>query len=192
MNSDVLTLPVVMLGLAILLALLIERLLEVARSIADYYEVRYGDTRKWTRKAEQIRSNIELRLDTAKAGDQQEFSVVMGLLTWYVHRSTPDEHGAFVISADKIRKLTLRVRYKAYAVVLGIACAWLLDIDVVELVKAAQTLAGNLSAEVRYEPHWHGVLMAGIAMGLGAGPMHKIITALENARKGRVEVGSEK
>lgn len=195
MNSDTLTMPVILLGLALLLAMLIERVLEIVRGTADYFEAKAeakageepGHVGKWTKKAMAIRNNIELRLDAAKAGNPQNFELVMRLLTWYIKRNDAGGGGAFVISADKIRALTLKVRYKAIAVVLGVAFALLLQIDVLELVQLSQDLVAKPELPVVYEPKWYGMLLAGISMGFGAGPLHKIITALEKARKGRAE-----
>ncbi len=195
MNSDMLTMPVTLLGLALLLAMLIERVLEIARGTADYFEAKAeakagtepGYVGKWTRKAMTIRNSIELRLDAAKAGDPQDFNLVMRLLTWYIKKNDAGGGGAFVISADKIRMLTLKVRYKAIAVVLGVVFALLLQIDVLELVRLSKCLATDPELPVVYQPKWYGILLAGVSMGFGAGPLHKIITALEKARQGRVE-----
>jgi hypothetical protein len=195
MNSDTLTMPVTLLGLALLLAVLIERVLEIVRCTADYFEAKAeakaaaepGYVGKWTKKAIVIRNSIELRLDAAKTGDPQDFNLVMRLLTWYINKNDAGGGGAFVISADKIRMLTLKVRYKAIAVVLGVAFALLLQIDVLELVQLSQMLAAKPELSVVYAPKWYGMLLAGIAMGFGAGPLHKIISALEKARKGRAE-----
>ena len=195
MNNEMLTMPVTLLGLALLLAMLIERLLEIVRGTADYFEAKAeakaqaepGYIGKWTRKALVIRSSIELRLDTAKTGDPQDFHLVMRLLTWYIKRNDGAGGGAFVISADKIRALTLKVRYKAIAVALGVVFAALLQIDVLELVRLSKCLAADPDLSLVYQPQWYGILLAGISMGFGAGPLHKIITALEKARKGRAE-----
>lgn len=197
MNSDMITMPVTLLGLALLLAMLIERMLEIVRGTADYFEAKAGDAGKWTKKAEAIRDTIELRLDAAKAGNAQDFNLVMRLLTWYIKRNDSAQGGAFVISADKIRMLTLKVSYKIIAVLLGLVFAALLQIDLLELVRGSQLLAADpkllaadqatISGAINYQPRWYGIALAGISMGFGAGPLHKIISALEKARKGRVE-----
>jgi hypothetical protein len=62
-----------------------------------------------------------------------------------------------------------------------------LRIDLLELARLSQELASNPGASTLYQPSWYGMALAGISMGFGAGPLHKIITALEKARKGRVE-----
>ena len=195
MNGDMLTMPVTLLGLAILLAMLIERMLEILRGTTDYFEaksvakasVKPGYVDKWTAKAVTIRDTIELRLDAAKSGDPQDFNVVMRLLTWYIKKNESLQGGAFVISADKIRALTIKVRYKVLGVILGLVFAFVLRIDLLELARLSQELASNPGASTLYQPSWYGMALAGISMGFGAGPLHKIITALEKARKGRVE-----
>ena len=50
---EALTKPVLLLGLAMILAIIIERLLEIAKSIYDYIEACSNSTDRWTERAEQ-------------------------------------------------------------------------------------------------------------------------------------------
>lgn len=177
---EVLTKPVLLLGLAMILALIIERLLEIGKSIYDYMDARSNSTDRWTKKAQQVRDHLEIRLDTAKADNRNDFDLVIAMASRYLSPSGPGQSGLRAVSADKVRALATKAWFKTIAIFLGIGCAWLCDIDVLKLVE----LSMLKTEEVRtYDSSWFGILMAGVAMGLGAAPMHKLIAALEKARE---------
>ena len=177
---EVLTQPVLLLGLAMIWALIIERLLEIGKSIYDYMDARSNSTDRWTKKAQQVRDRLEIRLDTAKADNRNDFDLVIAMASRYLSPSGPGQSGLRAVSADKVRALTTKAWFKAIAIFLGIGCAWMCDIDVLKLVELSLQKTGEVGT---YDSSWFGILMAGIAMGLGAAPMHKLIAALEKARE---------
>jgi len=186
---EVLTQPVLLLGLAMILALIIERLLEIGKSIYDYMDARSNSTDRWTKKAQQVRDRLEIRLDTAKADNRNDFDLVIAMASRYLSPSGPGQSGLRAVSADKVRALTTKAWFKAIAIFLGISCAWLCDIDVLKLVELSLQKTGEVGT---YDSNWFGILLTGIAMGLGAAPMHKLIAALERARAlRRQKEGSE-
>lgn len=176
---EALTKPVLLLGLAMILALIIERLLEIVKSIYDHIDARLNSTDRWTERAKQLRDRLEIRLDNAKAGNGHDFDLIRAMASRYLSASGPNQSGLWAISTDKVRATTTKAWFKTIAIIFGIVCAWLLDIDVLKLVELSLQ---KTEATGTYESSWFGILMAGIAMGLGAGPMHKLIAALEKAR----------
>ncbi len=177
---EALTKPVLLFGLAMILALIIERLLEIAKSIYDYIDACSNSTDRWTERAKQLRNRLEVRLDNAKAGNARDFDLVVAMASRYVSASGPSQSGLWAVSTDKVRAITIKVWFKTIAIILGIFCAWLFDIDILKLVELSLE---NKEATGTYQSSWFGILMAGIAMGLGAGPMHKLIATLEKARE---------
>ena len=173
---------VLLLSLAILLAIGVERLMEIMRSIHDYVEARSDKNKKWKEKAESLRDLIEMRLDNAKQGDQKSFNIVLLLVSRYLSPASSQEGGLIAVSTDKLRKMQIKIRYKIVAIVLGIALAWLFCIDMFQLVEDSVDDPSWIDSMV---PPWLGITITGIAIGFGAGPMHKIITALERARDTR-------
>lgn len=174
---EALTKPFLLLGLAMILAIIIERLLEIAKSIYDYIEACSNSTERWTERAEQLRNRLEVRLDNAKAGNGRDFDLVVAMASRYLSVSGPSQSGLWAVSTDKVRAITIKAWFKTIAIILGIFCAWLFDIDILKLVELSLE-----NKEPTYQSSWFGILMAGIAMGFGAGPMHKLIAALEKAR----------
>jgi len=181
---EVLTTPVLLLGLALILAIVIERILEITKCIYDYIDLRANRMHCWTLRAEKIRDRLEVRLDNAKQGDRRQFDLVMILASRYLVAADPAHGGVMAVSADKVRSVSIRYHLKFAAMLLGTGCAWLFNIDIIELVEISLLNAED-QVHASYESHWFGILIAGIAIGFGAGPMHKLIVMLEKSRNTR-------
>lgn len=172
--------PVLMMALAIVLSLGIERLLELLRAIEDYREARSGTVNRWQRMAEKLRDRIEVRLELAKGGGQTTFQRVLTLAARYFSPAPAGSDGLIAIASDQIRTLTIQLLCKLYAVLLGIALAYAFRLDLFALVNATIHHSDGYRIDL---PVWLGTLLSGIAVGFGAGPLHKLISALERARR---------
>lgn len=201
MENYVLAKPVVMLAAAIMLSIIVERVIEVLKSLIDYLTSKYyyekvakgepGDD-YWTRLACTIGKKLETHLDNAKAQAQSnsdrdkteaqnKFNLVMAIASRYLSPAQSNQEGLFAISAEKIRKIHLKLIAKLLAIITGLILAWALNLDIIAMVKL------SLKEIKTYETQFLGCLLTGIALGMGSGPMHKIIVALESRRKKRDE-----
>lgn len=185
--DDILTRPILLLTLAMVLAISIERLLELIRAVRDFVESRttkYQDN--WYQKADELRKHIEKRLDNAKGGNSGAFNTVLTIVARQLSVNPDDKDGPLAISVDKVRSASIRLRYKSLAVALGIAFAFVFQIDMLELVRISieQSDSGPQSLQ-DIDTTKHGLIISGIAMGFGAGPVHSLITAMEKARRNR-------
>ncbi len=178
---DIIENSVLLLALAIFLAIGIERLLEIVRSIRDYCDAR-SSTDKWTSKAESVRDVVERRLDAAKQGNAGFFNLQLLLLKRYLSPAPSGQKSLIAVSADRLRGDVIKLRYKIAASLLGVLLAWLFHLNAIELVKKSMSQPGWFDSII---PCWLGICLTGIAMGFGAGPVHKLITALERARDTR-------
>jgi hypothetical protein len=185
-NADT---ALVMLTAAIFFALIIERVLEIAKSIYDYIEARQDFSGFWDRRAISIRDRLQNRLDRFKQAGEQTIQkkVFKHLASRYVNEKHPGYEGAPVISANKLRAFTVKSVSKSVGVILGISVAACLGINVFELIAQWTDSPDALELGLlRVDlPNWVDYAISGIVMGLGSGPMHKFITALERARKNR-------
>ncbi len=179
---DVFEKPILMMALAIVLSLGVERLLELLRAIEDFLEARRGSVNKWQRVAEQLRDRIEVRLELAKTAGQSTLHRLLTLAARYLSAAPAGSDGLFAISTDKVRTLTIQFACKLYAVVLGIGLAFVFRLDLFALVNASIHQSDGYQIVL---PVWLGTLLSGIALGFGAGPVHKLIVALERARDTR-------
>jgi len=206
---DMLSKPVLLLALAILLAIGTERLLELIRALIEHVEaLRPGSMDRWQKKAEALRNRIEFRLNNAGASDSSVFRAVLSLACRYLSPPTPESGELIAIHVKELRKMSLRVRCKVIGIVIGIGVAFLFQLDIFALVKESASPDVNTGVEAAateearaafnkawkaaisfpFElPAWLGMIISGVAMGLGAGPVHKMISALERARRTRME-----
>jgi len=180
-----LSMPIQLLCLAMVLALIIERILEIIKSIYDYVDAHFDLTALWTERAKKLRDKLECRLDSIAPGDQHGFDLVMELASRCVAEPDPDRGGLPSVSADKVRNVVTKTRYKILGMLIGVACAWLFNIDILELSRLSMEISAEKAEKIVYSSSCYGVILTGIAMGLGSGPMHKLINALEKARQFR-------
>jgi hypothetical protein len=176
----------IMLTAAIFFALIIERLLEIAKSIYDYIEAKKDFGGFWNRRAISIRERLQNRLEKAKENKLQK-TVFKYLASRYVNANYPGYEGAAVISANKLRNFTIKSVSKTTGAVLGIAVAFSLGINVFALITQWTNSPDAISLGLFQVdlPNWLEYTITGVIMGLGSGPMHKFISALERARRNR-------
>lgn len=177
--------PILLLGMALLFALAIERLIEILKAVYKHLDANLNFSRVWTKRAEKVRDKLEARLDHAKLSDGQSLDVVLSLSSRYLADPALDGSNKLVICADKVREMGMKVRYKGLGVALGMLISFSLELDVfalLEVIQASQQINPEI---IPYAPHCFGMLVMGIGMGLGAGPMQKMISALEGAQKFR-------
>jgi len=176
----------IMLTAAIFFALIIERILEVTKCVYDYLEARKNWGEFWNRRAISIRERLQNRLEKTKENTLQK-TVFKYLAARYVNTDHPGYEGAKVISASKLRSFTVKGVSKSLSVLIGIVIAFSVEINVFNLIeqwtKTGEALPLGLF-EVNL-PSWLELLITGVVMGLGTGPMHKFISALERAKRNR-------
>lgn len=174
---------VLLLCLAMVLAIGIERLLELIRAISDHLEARSGNTDKWDKRAKDIRDRIEVRLNNARVNKRTSLKAVLLVVCRYLSPATAESGGLMTISADTVRSMHIKIRFKLLAIILGIGFACLFQLDIFELVD--KSIYGDVGSGKKLPPPLLGIIITGISMGFGAGPVHKFISALERARKKR-------
>lgn len=181
--------PVLMLTLAMVLAIGIERILEVMRAVEDHVEALRGDMDKWQKKAELLRDRIEVRLEMAKGCTPTVYQRVLSAVCLHLSPAPKGSTGLIAVSSDQVRNMSIRLRYKLIAVLLGIFFAYVFKLDLFALVNqeihgANQSAILGVDFSIKPSP-WLGTILSGFAMGFGAGPVHKFIVALERARQTR-------
>jgi hypothetical protein len=188
MPRDVLSDVAVLCALALSLALLIERFFEVVKAALDLLDSRYDLHRLWTRRAERLRHLLERRLRAFRYLTPEQLQV--GLTRMYdvlLHTPGSAQGGVPTISGDLVRAGVFRLIAKVGGMLIGIVLAWQLHIDLFVLWPSATgagvPLPPVMSETVR-------LVLTGAAIGLGAGPLHKIITTLERWRASRTAGGA--
>jgi hypothetical protein len=176
----------ILLTAAIFFALIIERFLEVAKCIYDFIESRKDFRDFWNQRAISIRERLRNRLEKAKENKLQK-TVFEYLASRYVNTNHPGFEGTPVISANKLRAFTIKSVSKTIGALLGITVAFSLGINIFSLIAQWTNTPETISMGLFQVnlPNWLECTITGVIMGLGSGPMHKFITALERTRRNR-------
>lgn len=171
---------IVLLAGMLFLSLVIERLLEIIKSYYSYLEGRHGWYVWWNNGAEKIQQKLEeLERNPEKHNSSSRLSFARVKIEGIGYLR------GFAISVDALRSSTIKYVAKCLGIILGIGIAFLADIDVFCLIDSViygtETCPSDFPIPAK--------IATGVAMGLGAGPLHKIIAALEKAKKRRTAAG---
>jgi hypothetical protein len=176
---EVLSTVSVTFALALALALLVERFLEVLKSFYDWIDSHWDFYHVWTRIAHRTRDGLERRLRLLEyLPPEAAQSVVNRVNDLLLNTQGGYDGNALLLSGDLVRVVGVRLGCKTVGVALGIVLACWLEIDLV-------TLWPDQSGLTFWAPEPVRRVVSGIVIGLGASPVHKIITTIERRRAAR-------
>jgi hypothetical protein len=180
----------VMFALVFALSLLVERTLEVAKSLYDVIDGKRNLATFWTARAAKIADRLERRVRLFEYVSPKAVQPVLNRVYDLLLNTQGGYSGtALVLSGDLVRAAGVRLGTKLLGIALGIALALWLDIDFIKL----------WHPQVQIGSHEVGVILkgtvaqvaSGVAIGLGASPVHKLITTLEKKQGERHEKEGE-
>ena len=183
---DALAETTVFFALVLALALLIERFLEIVKAAYDALDSRMNWYHFWTRRAAILQQRLAKRMGVFEYLDPDAVQAVLNRVYGLLLNTQPGYSGTVsVISGDLVRAAGVRVACKLVGMALGVGLALWLGLDLI-------TLWGNPpipNPERLLLPPIARTVLTGMALGLGSGPVHKIITTIERkqaeqARKG--------
>ena len=181
---------IILLAGTLLLALFIERLVEIIKAIFDAYEVKSGRYTRWNEFSRRIADQLHTRITTQTTDSKYE-DFHLKLLSQYLFSKDANYQGSLLVSTDRVRTMFMKYLSKLVAVMMGLLLAFTTQVNVFVLVAQATPSSQTLPQVLNND--WLnggiGLFITGIVMGLGAGPMHKFIVALERARKKRKTTG---
>ncbi|MDH4275261.1 MAG: hypothetical protein OEW08_09510 [Gammaproteobacteria bacterium] len=167
--------------LLLALTLLIERILEVTKVIYDFIDGRFNFYKYWTTRTQAFKHQLIQRVEAFRHTDSAILHAIVKRFDELILNNQGTYGGSvIVISADAVRTGAVRLMFKIFGVLLGILIAYCLHIDFVDLYNETPLDAASWQHQVH-------LLLSGIGLGLGSGPMHKIITTLERKQKDRAE-----
>ncbi len=167
----------------LLLALLIERVLEVLGGIWNYFEWKLKMNRFWNGKAEKLKRKFE-----NKAKSQILLKVLdLTPLTRQLRYATRDKKEGHsgkltIISSAMIRQSVIALSSRLIASILGVIFCAATNVNFVVIFQKAMGFeAGKLTSW----PVWFQLTISGIVIGLGSEPVHSLITSMEKRRATR-------
>ena len=168
-------------------SLLIERFIEFVKTIIDLLDSRYDWHNYWTSKTLKMRDKIERKM---RVFEYVESKKMAGVLERFRHImvGVPSERitSAPILAGDMVRAMYIKIYCKFFAMLLGVGIAFWFQLDLLGLWKLADmneldhypTFIEGLDPIRRAG----GFIATGLTIGLGSGPVHKIINQIEKRR----------
>jgi hypothetical protein len=176
------------------LSLLIERLLEVLKSIYDFVDYRLGWDSFWSGRAARLTKKIDENISALEQAHHEQIGSVIRQYAGKLLGS--GDNGVITVSGDLFRATTVRFVAKLIAMAIGIALACSFQLDIISIWQTAWHDAVKESAQVNSgvvahlksliaEPlkPWIAQTITGVVIGLGSAPLHKVITSIERQQK---------
>jgi hypothetical protein len=167
--------------LTLLLALTIERMLEVFNAAWNFVEWRFDLHKFWTRRAQRLQDKFEQH---AYSRLWRHFFDVSGLLFQLRKVRLEDKAGHSglvpIISGNLVRNTVVVAVNRTAAALLGILFCFLTHINLIAVVHKELKLNYKIITQM---PVWLAITLSGIFIGLGSEPVHHAIQALEKQRK---------
>ncbi|MCX6581029.1 MAG: hypothetical protein NT166_12695 [Candidatus Aminicenantes bacterium] len=183
----VLTQVTILFTLVLALSLTVERFLEVLKAVLAMVDDRLKWRHFWTRRAEALKKRLESKMGVFEYVDPKKAAAILNRFEQLLLGEKDGYTGTVpVISGDMLRSAGFKLICKSAGILLGIFMALWMQIDLLKIWHdaAGTGMTGNIpSATLR-------IVFSGIAIGLGSGPVHKMITAIEQKR-GKKEGGAQ-
>jgi len=176
-SSGVLAQATLVFTLALALALVIERILEILKAAYDLFDSRTDLHHFWTARAEHTRDYLQRRL---RIFEYVSDKAAASLLDRFGEMMLGPQHGydgqVPVLAGDLVRAVWVRLASKLIGMAIGVGFAFLLHLNLLTWASDSTPLPGAV-----------GIAVTGAVLGLGSGPVHKVITEIEKRRRPRAE-----
>ena len=167
--------------LILALALIIERALELLKTLSDMLDSRFNWYIFWTKRAYRLRNCLEKRVYVLEYAKPKARAAILYLFRDVLLNGNGRHSGTIpIISGDMVRVISVRTICKLIGTCFGIMLALWLNIDLGVLWHEA---AGKVAP---YQGAFYEDLrkvISGIIIGLGSGPVHKIIIIMERRQQ---------
>ena len=174
----------VVLALILALSFVIERVLEILKAAYDMADGRYNWNKFWTRRARGTQAYIERRLRVFNYVDKAAAAALLARFDQMMLGTTAAEKPVVpVLCGDLVRAVWCRFALKFVGAALGIWLAFAFGLD---LLAISQTKPNATQFNITVL----GQVVTGIAIGLGSGIVHKLITTVERKQQRNAEAAN--
>lgn len=178
----------VLFTLVLALSFLIERFLELLKAIFDKIDSHYDWHIKWTKWSEKVRDKIEHKLRIFEYVKPKDAAKVLNRVREFLIKDSNGNTGAVpVLSGNLLRAVYIKVAGKIIGILAGIGLAFWMGIDLICIWQ--ESSGGSLFWDLNISSEFWRIFLSGVIMGLGSGPVHKIITTIEKKQKDKEQKG---
>ncbi len=179
---EVIRLTTFLLFVYLVLALIVERTIEILVAIFSFLELRLGWYRMWNRLAEKYRQRLECFY--RYRGENSPFAEnLIYRIFWKAISTKPFPGGREAVSAKLIRVYYVQIFCRLLALALSLGFVLWQRLDFVALVELMIPDAQKLIIITQFV--WVRYLISAVMIAIGTEPLHQVITKLESLEKKR-------
>ena len=167
--------------LVLLLALLVERVMEVIMVIWELVEQRSGGHKFWNKRTHKLKNQLARSVETRMKERKLSTLTIRRRVRQYTNAQSGFYPGkTIVFSSKRVRKSFVRMIVFFVTSGLGMLVCFLAGINLIEIVKEA--LAPQTFSIFDAIGRNLQMIISGLIVGLGAEPVHRLIKRLEEAK----------
>ncbi|MEM8485169.1 MAG: hypothetical protein AAF564_06445 [Bacteroidota bacterium] len=167
--------------LVLLMALLIERVMEVIMTIWNVVEVRLQAHHFWNQRTETLMKRFAAQVESKRARNALHSLGLSRRIRQYTDIEQEIRPGQSIeFSSEAVRYAFVRTFAFFATSAMGIGLCLLADVNLIAIIKQALAPQSIPVLDALGEPLQH--LVSGLVIGLGAEPVHRVIKGLEAAR----------
>lgn len=168
--------------LVLALAFLVERALEILKSLYDLLDSKYDLYKYWTIRAYKTRNLLENKLGVVEFLGAKSTAKLLDRFREKLLNTSGQYPGTLpVISGDLVRAMTVRTCCRILGMVFGIALAIWMRVDLMQIFQKAINDVTHWHVNIRSELIRYCI--SGIVLGIGSEPVHKLIRTFERRQK---------
>ena len=175
-----LTHTTVLFTLVLALSFVVERLLELLKTVYDVLDSRLDWHRFWTQRAIRLRDRLVNELRILEYASPRQIATVLARFSAAMLGEQSESNATVpVIAGDLARVMGIKVGARLLAIAVGVGLAVIFSIDLVDVVAKLVDPKVNIAGEL---PRGLRIFITGAFLGLGSGPVHKFIVLIERRR----------
>ncbi|NOZ61560.1 MAG: hypothetical protein GXO74_07740 [Calditrichaeota bacterium] len=168
--------------LALALAFLVERLLEILKSFYDLLDSKFDLYKFWTVRAYKTRNVLENKLRVVEFLGAKSMAKMLDKFREKLLNTSGEYQGALpVISGDLVRAMTIRTYCRILGMIFGVFLAIWMKVDLIQIFQGAVSDMTHWHLEIRSDLVRY--ILTGITLGIGSEPVHKLIRTFERRQK---------
>jgi hypothetical protein len=183
-TTQVITITTYLLFIYLILALFVERSVEIIVSIFNYADLKLGWYATWNRMARKYQKRFD-RLYSYKGSESSQVDRVLNWVLWRIVTDKPYPGGKDVILASSVRLNFVRLMSRIAAFLISLIFVIIIYVKLkVDLVSVMGNIVGDSKILGLLENH--NILRIGIsavAISLGSEPLHQAIKGIESIGK---------
>lgn len=185
-NLEVVTRLTFVFFVYLIMAIFVERAVEVLMAVFKYVEFKKGLFEFWNRRAEKYRKKYE-RLYAFQGVSDNKIKKTLNWLHWKVIAAVPYPGGKPSVSAPLIRINAIRISARIVAFFISLILVLAMKIDVIVMVKNLLPGPEFLKSILDYGAI--KVVITAAAISIGSEPLHELIRRVENISRKKTTTG---